>query len=443
MVGREQRRRQDQTGEWQDVDTSEFWDVDGLLGNGLYTLDFFATGLDNEANQTGLKYLRPRAQGRVWVPAVHSPPGSDFYGFDVRLMDRSLDTLSSVAYAKVYAERNEFPGFMRYDELGPPRTRAGFVTGNSPGDIVDPSVFQPPGPQNPLNAANPYLRWLNSGPFGFLQDPVDYTRSSAGVKTRWRPMQVSGLSLIGGYDFTSFDRDSDTFEAVVPLDLANPDPDAKIRDEFHLGTTDYHTLHAAWQMQWTYCVDSYVQYTRRWIDNPLYAVHEPNGVTNSGLPTDEDLIQLGGSWIPHDHMLLTGWFGIENRSHSSDKADFNEDNYPIVTTLFYAPVPKWSLSLGYAFFSNWIDQNIVLGDQIGGYVGNGPTGRIELVPIEDRFNYGGRSHVVSLGSGYALTDGIQLLGGAEFVRGRNGFRSSVLETGELGELSDVTIETVR
>lgn len=367
----------------------------------------------------------------------------EFYGLDLRLMDRSIEGFSTVGYAKVYSERNEFPGFIRYDELGPPRTRVGFATGNSPSDIVDPSIFQPPGTQNPLDPANPYIRWLNSGQFGFLRHPVDYTRTSAGIKTRWHPQCSSGMSILGGYDYTQLDRDHDIYEAFVPLDPANPDPDAKMKEEFGLGSTIYHTLHTAWLMQWTGQIDSYIEYTRRWIDNPLYAVHEPNGVTNSGLPTSEDLVQLGGSWYPCQDLMLSGWFGIENRSHSSDKADFEEDNYPLVTTVFYAPMPAWSLSLGYAFFSNWIDQDIILGDQIGGYQGAGPTGRIELVPITDRFNYGGRSHVVTLGTSYALTDCVHLLGGAEYVWGRNEFRSTQSVTGELGKLSEENVVTMR
>ena len=100
-----------------------------------------------------------------------------FYGFDTRLMDRSASGFENVVYTKMYREENEFPPSIRYDELGPPRTRVGFITGNSASDIVDPDMFQPPGPQNPLDPANPFIRWLNSGEFGFLKQPVDYLRT--------------------------------------------------------------------------------------------------------------------------------------------------------------------------------------------------------------------------------------------------------------------------
>ncbi len=46
-------------GEWQDLSPSPFWDIDGLQSDGFSTVDFFAAGLDQEANQAGLYYYRP------------------------------------------------------------------------------------------------------------------------------------------------------------------------------------------------------------------------------------------------------------------------------------------------------------------------------------------------------------------------------------------------
>ena len=42
-------------GEWQGLNTSTpFWDLDGITSNGVQTIDFFATGPEDEANQAGL-----------------------------------------------------------------------------------------------------------------------------------------------------------------------------------------------------------------------------------------------------------------------------------------------------------------------------------------------------------------------------------------------------
>ncbi|MFH1268117.1 MAG: hypothetical protein ABIK89_20555, partial [Planctomycetota bacterium] len=49
-------------GEWQGLDSSSpFWDVDGLVSDGSQTVDFFATGTENESTHTGLYfYAGPR-----------------------------------------------------------------------------------------------------------------------------------------------------------------------------------------------------------------------------------------------------------------------------------------------------------------------------------------------------------------------------------------------
>ena len=46
-------------GEYQDLQSSPFWDIDLLKSDGDYTLDLFGTGLDNESTQAGLYYFTP------------------------------------------------------------------------------------------------------------------------------------------------------------------------------------------------------------------------------------------------------------------------------------------------------------------------------------------------------------------------------------------------
>lgn len=53
------------TGEFQSLDSSAFWDVDGLLSDGLRTLDFVATGTDDDGNHGSLTYYGPRLSARV------------------------------------------------------------------------------------------------------------------------------------------------------------------------------------------------------------------------------------------------------------------------------------------------------------------------------------------------------------------------------------------
>jgi hypothetical protein len=53
-------------GEWQSTRPSPFWDVDGLWTNGTSTLNYSATGPDNDSTQANLQYFGPNSQGFIY-----------------------------------------------------------------------------------------------------------------------------------------------------------------------------------------------------------------------------------------------------------------------------------------------------------------------------------------------------------------------------------------
>jgi hypothetical protein len=52
-------------GEYQGLDSSSFFDVDGLLSDGIKTYDFYGTASDEDGTQVGLRYLKPGGSARV------------------------------------------------------------------------------------------------------------------------------------------------------------------------------------------------------------------------------------------------------------------------------------------------------------------------------------------------------------------------------------------
>lgn len=330
-------------------------------------------------------------------------------GGEIRLTDRTDEDFTHSVYSKVYGEWNDFPPFLRPDESG-----------------------------NPYIAPTP---WLNTTyPNGFVRAPWDYVRTTAGLRSSWQPYgDPDAWRLTGGYEFISHDRRHAEFEAVVPNSTPT-DPDVTTHEEFAWGTTTYHTVNLRASRRLTRWFDGYLGYTHRWIDNPMFAVHEPNGTTNSNLPNSEDLVQLGGSWYPTNYFLWSGWVGIENRSADNQYANFAEDDYPLGTTIWCALTERWHVSGGYAYFSNWIDQDITLGDQIGGF--RNAENRIHLAPITTQFSYGGRAHVINLGTDYLLTSKVIVTGGLEFVDGRDAFEGPA-EWPDLGDFSAVDVTTWR
>ena len=62
------------TGEFQDLDPSPFWDIDGLFSDGRKTLDLYGTGLDQEANPlTGAECFDPATDTWSTIADMHMP----------------------------------------------------------------------------------------------------------------------------------------------------------------------------------------------------------------------------------------------------------------------------------------------------------------------------------------------------------------------------------
>jgi hypothetical protein len=84
---------------------------------------------------------------------------------------------------------------------------------------------------------------------------------------------------------------------------------------------------------------------------------------------------------------------------------------------WYAASDRLSLSAGYSVFSNFVAQDIRVGDDVPGTA---------ISPVTGRWNYGGRAHIVTLGSRYAATERVTLTGQVEWVRGQNLISNSTM-----------------
>jgi hypothetical protein len=326
----------------------------------------------------------------------------DMRGYDLRLINSSFDQFKLTGYASRYDERNELPT----------------------------TFFTAP----PLAPANTYDQ-------DSLRHPVDYTRTRAGIKGSWRPYGdrrsydsygwQDGTSLTGGYEYYQLERDFATY-LTTPVPFTQPDT---ITHQIDLGPST----------RWSPALDTFTRYRVRFIDVPLIGVSEYseddpdiNGAFNSNLPEQVHSVDLGGTWTPADNFMATVQFTIENSWHQSQYANFTEDNYPIVFTLWLAPTSRLSLTAGYAYYSNWIDQDITLGANRG----------IPTDTETTRWNYAGTNQQVSLNANYAWSERVQLVGGYEWNRGSNTFNlppspNPGVDWTLLPFLSDVIVETNR
>ncbi|MDC0936005.1 hypothetical protein OAS39_06940 [Pirellulales bacterium] len=251
-----------------------------------------------------------------------------------------------------------------------------------------------------------------------LHAPINYDQSIAGIKGRWRPFYGDcswrhGLRLSGGYEYRGLARENAIFsEDAVTVDQSQT-------------TANMGNVRAS--MKWNSAIESHVRYRLGLVDDPLFGIAK-NGEINTGLPTHEHLVEIGGTWTPVDNFLLTGTFGFEDRSNNSRVANFQENDYPIVVTAWYAPEPRWIFSGGLALFSNGIDQDVTLGALSD--------------PITSSWNYRGRSDEINLGTTYVWNDRLTLSAGFAFVRGSNRFTTPAT-TPDLSPFSEVLVETTR
>ncbi len=295
-----------------------------------------------------------------------------FYGVDARLTNRSIDGLLLTAYGKSFTQNNS-PDDTALDTRYPGQANLWYE------------------PVAPIYADPPMI-------------PVDRQYSTLGFRSRWRPFYdqcgtISRLAVVGGYEYRQIERDHVTYH--LESDNIWTQPTSKF-NEFHIGL----------QQDWSNEFSSYVRYRMIDVQGPLYGVTQRNQydidtALNSNQPSHEDRVEIGGNWNPSDDFMLTGSFWIQNRYSTAPYVYFDEDNYPIVISSWYAPDDRWSFTGGYATFSNWIRQDITLGNVTS------PE------PFTSPWDYAGRADVYNLGAAFAYSQNVTLTSGVEYVRSRN------------------------
>jgi hypothetical protein len=334
----------------------------------------------------------------------------NFGGADLRLTDRTTAGVTWTAYAKFTQQDNPLPAeligaelleFDRYDESIEPcdedisRSYGGCACGPIPTNCVLGSDGIP----------DFFAR-------DALSDPVDYRRTTLGWNGRWRPFRNArdfrrGLACYGRYEYRLLQRGDAQFEAATGMgSIVVLDQSESHRHSIQLGLSQ----------RWATTLDSFLRYRTWYESDPLYGVRENNALTNSSLPTYAQVVEIGATWSPWDALIASGTVGLENRLHDSRIADFDEWDYPMTFTLWYAPTPAWSFSAGYAYHTNRIHQAITLGDDFddGAY----------HAPVTEIWGYRARSHVVSTGCLWRWTTRLSWRCDVQFIRGVNGLDST-------------------
>jgi len=323
-----------------------------------------------------------------------------FNNADIRLTNTSIDNVTFTGYGKIFNEAESMPSLAAVTAL---ETYNNTRTAN----------FQPD-----------------------LDHPIDYHKSTGGLKGVWRvrgnAFDLGGLALIGGYEYNDLERAYAIF--TDDDDTVTLDNSRTITHGFQVGP-DY---------RWSSTIDTYLRYKYQNARQPLIGFKALNGLSNTLLPQHDHIVEFGFNWVPVEWFILNACLGVETSdTHGSfttgdarPPIHFNEQNYPMTFSAWYAATDRLSLSAGYAVYSNFVAQDISVGDDV--------PGATPVSPITGRWTYGGRAEVVTLGSRYAATDRVSLTGQLEWVRGRNlAVASTTPDMFDLGTFSEVLNETTR
>jgi hypothetical protein len=294
-------------------------------------------------------------------------------GADLRWTNTSIKNLSITPYARFVKDWTQAPNIDKILAAVP-----------------ENSLF--PGPGGAANFPNG---------FGSLQN-IDRDDFSTGVRGAWQPFGpgfgLSHLRITGGYQYEDLHRTGTFDDGLGAPPFVEP----------------YTISNQVWlrpAVSWSTTFDTFLQYKQRWVQTPLYAsranLESGGNLTNSSLPTDEEVAEVGVNWYPTRNFYLSATFGYDNRDHNDSVTVFHEQSYPYSVNAWYRVTPKWSLTAGYADFTDFIAQDINNGDVIG----NG------ISQFTGLWRYAGREHVFHAGTTYAWTARVLLTARVEWVDG--------------------------
>ena len=298
-----------------------------------------------------------------------------YSGLDVRYTNRSLERLTTTTYFNVNADNNSRVPFL--------------IAGES-----DPAD---------------------------LRHPIDHTWMRAGIKGSWQPIEglEDRFSIATGYEYFQVDRNFAQYDAGSGP-FSQPD-------------TSSNRIEFGPQMRWSRAVRTFVRYQGTFVNDPLLGANDNDLQLNTNLPTQSHRVEIGGSWNPSPNFMTTAQFGIVDSWNKSTSVDFSENSYPFSWTVMLIPTQALTVSGGYGYYSNWLDQDVTLG--------------YRPATETTRFQYAGENHVANINLAYAWSPTVQLIAGYEYNYGNNVFTVPASVAGadwsQLASFSDVKVEQNR
>ena len=243
------------------------------------------------------------------VPPTPLPPGTafeapegdqrisnrQFNGVDVRWTNTSIENVTITTYGRTVGENNEPASFL----IPGAETRPGTVGSTSVPIEDDPTQIT----------------------------PINYQRTQLGAKGVWRPFGkgfgLGGLAINGGYEYSVIHR--------VGLDAPTGGDDPPFESSIVEEETRTNAITIGPSVRWLSQLDTYLKYRWSNTQDPLFATNSHESASgntfdyqafalNSALPTQDNLIEIGGTSMPSDRFMLNAWLGIDIQSQNIGQA---------------------------------------------------------------------------------------------------------------------------
>jgi hypothetical protein len=255
------------------------------------------------------------------------------------------------------------------------------------------------------------------------QDTGRHTED-VGTSVLWRPFGrgfgLGGLAIHAEYDYEILHRDDAVYGA--PPSAAFPYDSELVQtytrtNNFELRPT----------VRWSPTLDTYFKYRCTLVDQPLLGVKYLNtggntGTYNTLLPQSDNLEEVGVTWLPSKQIVCNATVGVDESytnipnpsvAGPSLPINYNETSYPYSVSLAYTPIARWTLTGGYANYTDFISQLITLGDD---YIAPSVAGS-NINPFQTRWGYLGEAEVFDLGSTYRMSKDVKLTGAVQYTHG--------------------------
>jgi hypothetical protein len=320
----------------------------------------------------------------------------DFNGADLRITNRSLDTLTVTGFGKYYREESTSPLY----PLSPTPTPAN-------------DFYQEPG--------------LGSFPLGAQINREIHT---FGVNCRWRPYEGEtctyrgNMSIVGGYEYSTLLRENagDTLLAGGPNTFVDP------TGLFLQPNSNKNTFFVGVEEKWSKALSSYIRYKYIHTEYPLYGITPDQGTSNrteldSSLPTQENRVEIGSTWTPADNLMINATLYVENAMSNAPYVNWTSNSVPFTLSAWYAPSTVWSFNAGAAVMDGYINQDVNLGN-----LNAVPGTAIPGLP----WKFTSAADVFDLGARFAATEKLSFNGELEYVHGLNGSSAFVNPLTQIG-----------